>query len=228
MPDTVSHLAGYGGVALYLSSYALLQSGVLRGSGTVYTVMNLAAALLVLVSLSRDFNLSAALIQVFWVTISCVGLARQAILSRSVTLSGEEAALAATALPSLSRLQARRFLDTGTWVNLPSGTVLTTEAEPVRALTYLSEAEATVGCGGQEIARITNGFVGEINVLGEGPASATVRIAQAGRVFMVSADALRALLVRDSELKALVLGDLRHDTGRKLHAQNRGSAKPQP
>lgn len=53
MLDLAAHWAGYLGVALYLSSYALLQSGVLRGVGYTYTLMNLSAALLVLVSLAK-------------------------------------------------------------------------------------------------------------------------------------------------------------------------------
>lgn len=64
------------GVILYISSYAALQLGLLQGSGYTYTLMNLAAAILVLVSLMESFNLSSAIIQITWITISIFGLSR--------------------------------------------------------------------------------------------------------------------------------------------------------
>ena len=69
-------LAGFAGVAFYILAYALLQFGLLKGSGYVYTALNLAAAILVLVSLTAHFNLYSAMIQIFWITLSVIGLAR--------------------------------------------------------------------------------------------------------------------------------------------------------
>ncbi len=71
---------GIVGVVLYIGNYTFLQLRLLNASGhnhrnfTLYSSVNLTAASLLLVSLSQDFNLAAALIQGAWVLISTVGL----------------------------------------------------------------------------------------------------------------------------------------------------------
>lgn len=76
-------IVGTIGFLTYMGSYAALQAGWLQGSGTGYTLANLLAALLVLVSLSETFNLPSALIQISWVLISLYGLARIARRGRA-------------------------------------------------------------------------------------------------------------------------------------------------
>ena len=85
---SVYQVAGLVGFASYMASYGALQFGLIRGDGVVYTLANLAAALLVLVSLSEAFNLSSALIQIAWIVISLAGLTRLALTERrdAVTL----------------------------------------------------------------------------------------------------------------------------------------------
>ena len=70
------NVAGVSGMLLYVASYAGLQMGVLRGETLAYPALNLAAAALVLTSLSVDFNLASALIQIMWIGISVFGLCR--------------------------------------------------------------------------------------------------------------------------------------------------------
>jgi len=47
---------------------------ILSNRDTLYFMMNLAAASCVLLGLSVDFNLASALIQIFWVVMSLVGI----------------------------------------------------------------------------------------------------------------------------------------------------------
>jgi hypothetical protein len=68
--------AGNIGVALILFAYLLLQIGKLRSADLSYSLMNGAGASLVIVSLVFDFNLSAFVIEAFWVAISLIGIAR--------------------------------------------------------------------------------------------------------------------------------------------------------
>jgi hypothetical protein len=68
--------AGNVGVALILISYLLLQLGKLRSTDLRYSLMNGAGAALVIVSLVFDFNLSAFVIEAFWVLISLIGTVR--------------------------------------------------------------------------------------------------------------------------------------------------------
>ena len=64
------------GFLLYMLAYFLLQIGKVEGSGIIYTLMNLSAAILVLISLIHEFNLASVLIQVAWILISIIGLIR--------------------------------------------------------------------------------------------------------------------------------------------------------
>ncbi len=70
------------GVALIIGAYLLLQLGRLRSDSAAWSVVNLLGAGLVLVSLIYDFNLSAFIIEAFWVVISIVGLVRLSLKRR--------------------------------------------------------------------------------------------------------------------------------------------------
>jgi hypothetical protein len=59
---------------------------------TVEPPLNLVAAVLVLIPLTKEFNLSSAVIQITWIGISIVGLVRMALLARRTKLSSEESA----------------------------------------------------------------------------------------------------------------------------------------
>lgn len=63
------------GVLLIVSSYFWLQLGRVSGQSPFYSLINGAGAALVLVSLYFEFNLSAALVESFWLLISIMGLA---------------------------------------------------------------------------------------------------------------------------------------------------------
>jgi hypothetical protein len=62
------------GVLLILASYLLLQMQRLSALGWVYSVANGVGALLVLISLTQEFNLSAFLMELVWLLISIYGL----------------------------------------------------------------------------------------------------------------------------------------------------------
>jgi VIT1/CCC1 family predicted Fe2+/Mn2+ transporter len=71
-----SDLVGNIGVALIILAYLGLQLGRLDGRDLAYSVANAIGAALVIVSLMRDFNLSAFVIEAFWVAISLIGIWR--------------------------------------------------------------------------------------------------------------------------------------------------------
>jgi hypothetical protein len=74
-------VAGFIGVLLIVAAYLLLQLDKLPSSSPNYSVLNAAGALLVIVSLIFKFNLSAFIVEVFWLVISLFGLAKL-LLSR--------------------------------------------------------------------------------------------------------------------------------------------------
>lgn len=78
------------GVVVLMVAYLMLQLNKLSSAGLAYSVLNAIGASLIIVSLLYDFNLSALLMEVFWVLISFVGIFRYFRLKalRSQTLDG--------------------------------------------------------------------------------------------------------------------------------------------
>lgn len=64
------------GVAAIIVSYFLLQIGRLDGRSLAYSAANAIGAGFVLISLAVEFNLSAFVVEFFWVLISLYGVAR--------------------------------------------------------------------------------------------------------------------------------------------------------
>jgi len=64
------------GVIVLMITYLMLQLNKLRSDGLAYSLLNAIGASLIVVSLIFDFNLSALLMEVFWVLISFVGIYR--------------------------------------------------------------------------------------------------------------------------------------------------------
>lgn len=76
MPGALYDVVGIAGVSLIVVAYLLLQSDRLQAADRRYSFANALGASLVLVSLVHDFNLSAFLIEAFWLAISLYGLWR--------------------------------------------------------------------------------------------------------------------------------------------------------
>jgi hypothetical protein len=83
-------LIGNIGVVVLMIAYLMLQLNKLRSDGLAYSLLNAAGASLIVLSLLINFNLSAFIMEVFWVLISCVGIYRYFRLKslRSQTLDG--------------------------------------------------------------------------------------------------------------------------------------------
>ena len=72
----VHDLVGNLGVLAVLLTYLLLQAGKMAPDTIRYSASNAVGALLILYSLTQDFNLSAVVIEVVWLLISLYGIAR--------------------------------------------------------------------------------------------------------------------------------------------------------
>lgn len=70
-------LCGIAGFILYIYAFSAVQFGWISGNSATFSVVNIAAASLVALSLVADFNLASALIQGSWITIGLVGLIRR-------------------------------------------------------------------------------------------------------------------------------------------------------
>jgi hypothetical protein len=69
-------LVGNVGVVMLMITYLMLQLNKLRSDELAYSLLNAIGASLIVISLLYDFNLSALLMEVFWVLISFVGIYR--------------------------------------------------------------------------------------------------------------------------------------------------------
>ena len=84
---SASDFVGLVGVLLYIGAYAAMQFGFLRGQTYAYAALNALAAGCVLLSLQEQFNLSSAIIQMFWILISLAGMLRLFSLSHRIRFS---------------------------------------------------------------------------------------------------------------------------------------------
>jgi hypothetical protein len=74
MDYTWYDFVGNVGVIMLLAAYLLLQLNKLSSNQLSYSILNGAGAILILVSLIYEFNLSAFAIEFFWLLISIVGV----------------------------------------------------------------------------------------------------------------------------------------------------------
>jgi hypothetical protein len=73
---TWTDAAGLGGVLLILAAYAAATAGALDPKRPLALAANLVGASLILLSLARDFNLSAVAMEGAWALVSLAGLVR--------------------------------------------------------------------------------------------------------------------------------------------------------
>jgi hypothetical protein len=70
----ISDVIGLIGVALLITTYALLQFDRIDPKGFWYSFNNMIVAILVTVSLLYSFNLASMVIEVFWFGLSVYGI----------------------------------------------------------------------------------------------------------------------------------------------------------
>jgi len=74
MSYSLYDIVGNLGVVLIVGSYLLLQINKVKSSSLSYSLMNLFGASFVIISLIENFNLSAFVIEAFWIGISLIGI----------------------------------------------------------------------------------------------------------------------------------------------------------
>ena len=212
---------GVFGAVLYLVSYFLLQTGFIGGNSNTYTLMNLAAASCVAISLTVAFNAASMIVQVSWIVISIYGLARMYVLTRGIRFSPDEKAFVDDKLPGLPRHLARRILSDGVWIDGEAGAELTVQGTPNKNLVYLHSGTADVILNGQRVATCQPGsFIGELTVLKDEPATATVTLNSDARYLCLDAEALRKLCAREASVAQVLENSFSRDIKAKLEAAN--------
>ena len=210
-------IAGFIGVGLYIGSYGALQIGLLRGDSYSYALVNGVAAACILASLAESFNLSSAIIQVTWITISLIGVVRLYIINSRLRFTEDEAFFLQKAMPDLSKIDARKFLDISLAIEGEAGVQLTQQGEPIQHLVYLVEGEAKVFSGGVEVATVGPGnYIGDVTYLMAEPATATVKLATNARYLSFEADNLRKFLDKNAAVRRQLEESAADNLRRKL------------
>ena len=78
---TLFDVAGLVGVALILAGYAAATMWRLQPKSAASLLINFLGASLILLSLTRQFNLSAAIVEGAWALIALIGLVRIALVA---------------------------------------------------------------------------------------------------------------------------------------------------
>lgn len=64
------------GVAIIIITYVFLQFEKIESKSLIYSILNAVGASLIIISLYFDFNLSAFIVEFFWLLISLFGIGK--------------------------------------------------------------------------------------------------------------------------------------------------------
>lgn len=136
---------------------------------------------------------------------------------RQLQLDADAAILKRGLFAELDPLSFGRLLQAGEWIELPRGTPLTTEGLPVGHFYVIADGLAEVDVQGHVVSILQNGaFVGEMSLLTNAPASATVTTLAVCRVFRLDRSRLDELLIRYPDVRAGLDRTIGRDLARKL------------
>jgi len=71
---TLSDIIGMIGVSLIIFAYFMLQLQKFSSEDLSFSLINITGSLLILYSLTYNWNLSSVIIEVFWILISLIGV----------------------------------------------------------------------------------------------------------------------------------------------------------
>ncbi len=226
MDLTLQSATSPGALVGHLAQILLIASMMLRSMALLRALVIASA----IVSIAYHAIWLSDPVGVFWKTIlvlvnivQLVWLWRE---DRAARFSREDRKLIDERLPPLSPGTARRFLDTGDWVDLAPGETLTREGEWPEALHFLAAGQADVLQGGARVAGCGPGsFVGEMALLHEdATAAATVTMAEAGRAWRIGYDKLERMELSQPQAWAALNTAISRDMRGKIVAQNAARA----
>jgi CRP-like cAMP-binding protein len=149
-----------------------------------------------------------------------INVVQLAILTREhmkVRFTAQEELLRRGLFAGLGSLDLSRLLKSGSWHDVKAGTELTSEGKAVTDVCVIADGLAKVEVGDRTISILQTGsFVGEMSLLTNEAASATVTAMSPCRVFVVSKEKLRALFEKSQELQSALTGIIGRDLAYKL------------
>ena len=111
--------------------------------------------------------------------------------ARKVKFSDEEFLFCQNALPLVPPMLARQFISIGAWQDVPEGSELTRQGQPVEKLSYVAAGTIDVVVHDHTIAQCETGdFIGELGILSGKPATATTVATSSVRALVFERDRL--------------------------------------
>lgn len=167
----------------------------------------------------------------FWeallVIVNVIQITREWLRNRRAQFSTEEKRFVSERLSSLSAGEARHVLNMGVWADGTTGTVLTTQGQPVKYLVYLVAGEVDIEFDGVKVGACMPGnYIGEMSVMEGGNASATATVSEPSRYWLISAAQLRSLHEKQPEIAAALEVGIARDLRTKIINVNKGQTQP--
>ena len=208
---------------LVLALGGLLLASTLLSSQSLWIRSLCAAALALGVAALAANLLHPGWVVVIWLAtlliLNGAGLLAGPLNRMGLKLDEREATLLRGAFSGVPAKAFRRLLDAGRWHSIPAGTPVTMEGEPVDDLMVLGQGAARVEVGGRQVALLKPGsFIGEMSLLTQGNATATVTPTEACWLFSIPKRDLVHLCEQDRQLDAALHTVLSRDLVRKLIA----------
>lgn len=175
-------------------------------------------------TLLRDTGAAAMGLALLLILIN--GLAMLRMRGRGV-LDEDASAFYKRHLAHLTPAQASLLIDQGSFIDGRAGDILTREGEPVESLHFLVDGVAAVLVDNAIVGRIGPGdLIGEAALLGDGRASATVRLAgDSNRLWFIPKDRLAAFLAVHPDIAAELNAATMAALQEKLERANRTRAE---
>jgi len=215
-----------GGFVGHLSYVLLIVSMMMRD----ISLLRLFVVASAIVGIAYDLVWLKNPVGVFWEALLLLVNLVQLLLiwrdNRKAKFSNEEAAFVGERLKGLSPSHARHLLDLGRWETLPAGSVLTTQGETPAFLTFIADGEATVEVDGKPAAYVAGGnYIGEMALVGEACASATVRLTKLARVWRLEFSKIDRLKKNSPTIANALQAGITDDMRRKILASNMSALK---
>ena len=84
MIDILFDIIGMSGTILVVGAFIMLQLEKINPKSLAYNLINLAGAVLLLISLCYNFNLASFVIELFWIAASVIGLVKYYTKSKQI------------------------------------------------------------------------------------------------------------------------------------------------
>jgi hypothetical protein len=141
--------------------------------------------------------------------------------ARRVRFNDEEYSFCQNALPLVPPMLARQFINVGAWQDLPEGSELTRQDQPVDKLTYIAAGTVDVVVHDHTIAECESGdFIGELGILSGKPATATTIATAPVRALVFERDRLFRHLRTRPDLKLALQSAFKENLRTKLSLAN--------